>query len=458
MTPRFSTTLLRTQADQRLVELVQAGHEAAFTAIVERYRPQLHRYARRMLPESRVEDAVQQALMQAWRALQDGKDVRQLRPWLYTIVHNASVNQLRQGVFDYRELLDTVQGDDDPSEDVERLAVIRQTLAAVAALPERQRDALLAVVVAGRPQAQVAVEMGLTENGLRQLLFRARTTLRNAATAITPLPLLAWAARAPQSGGGLGGRIGEAAAGAGAVAGGAHVLQTGTALIVAGTLAVGGATALRTPHPATASRTSTLAAVKADPAAAPVGLRARHTHAASRPASHPAATKRHASAAPTRVLLAGGHGFRVAPLPTVSVAAPPEIVTPAPEPQPVAEPTPAPATTAPALAALPATPTAGPTPTSSGHDNGGGADHGSGTTNSSSGSSGDHHDGGGGGGNDGGGSGSSDGGSGSTQSAPASGGDSHSGPGSSGSGSSGSSGSSSSTTSSSDSHSGSSGG
>src|SRR5205823_7512522 len=143
------------------------------------------------------------------------------------------------------------------------------------------------VVVAGRPQAQVAVEMGLTENGLRQLLFRARSTLRSAATAITPLPLLAWAARAPQSGGaGLGTRIGEAAAGAGAVAGGAHVLQTGTALIVAGTLAVGGATALESPHSASAQHTTTLAAVvKADPASAPVRLHARRTHVASRPAS-----------------------------------------------------------------------------------------------------------------------------------------------------------------------------
>src|SRR3954454_11576892 len=320
MTPRFSTTLLRAQSDQRLVELMHAGHEAAFTTIVERYRPQLQRYARRMLPESRCEDAVQQAFLQAWRALQDGKDVRQLRPWLYTIVHNASVNQLRQGVFDYRELLDTVQGNDDPSEDVERLAVMRQTLAAVAALPERQRDALLAVVVAGRPQAQVASEMGLTENGLRQLLFRARSTLRNAATAITPLPLLVWAARAPQSGG-VGSRIGEAAAGAGAVAGGAHVLQTGTALIVAGTLAVGGATALETPHSATAHRTTTLAAaVRADPAATPGRLRARRTHAGSRTASTPASTHRHASASPNPVLLAGGHGFRVAPLPAVTVA------------------------------------------------------------------------------------------------------------------------------------------
>src|SRR4051812_9298420 len=135
MTPRFSTSLLRAQSDQRLLELVTAGHEAAFTTIVERYRPQLERYARRMLPEGRCEDAVQQGLMQAWRALQDGKQVRQLRPWLYTIVHNAAINQLRQGVFDYRELLDSVQGHEDPSADVEMRAVMRQTLTAVAALP-----------------------------------------------------------------------------------------------------------------------------------------------------------------------------------------------------------------------------------------------------------------------------------------------------------------------------------
>src|SRR3954471_8772210 len=238
MTPRVSTALLRTQSDQRLLELMQAGHEAAFEAIVERYRAQLHRYARRMLPEGRCEDAVQQGLMQAWRALQEGKEVRQLRPWLYAIVHNAAVNQLRQGVFDYSELLDTVQGSDDPEADVERRSVMRQTLTAVAALPDRQRDALLAVVVEGRPQAQVALEMGLTENGLRQLLFRARTTLRTAASAITPLPMLDWLLR----GGGvtapsLGDHVAEATVGAGAAAGGAHALGAGTALFVAGTLA-----------------------------------------------------------------------------------------------------------------------------------------------------------------------------------------------------------------------------
>src|SRR3954452_7975072 len=310
MTPRVSTTLLRTQSDQRLLELVQAGHEAAFEAIVERYRSQLHRYARRMLPEGRCEDAVQQGLMQAWRALQDGKEVRQLRPWLYAIVHNAAVNQLRQGVFDYRELLDTVEGNDDPEADVQMRSIIRQTLSAVAALPERQRDALLAVVVAGRPQSQVALAMGLPENGLRQLLFRARTAVRTAATAVTPLPLLTWVLRAGHSAG-VGTRIGEAAAGGAAVAGGAHVLQTGTALIVAGTLAVGGATALKNPHSASADRTPAVAAVPADATARPVSLheRAQRTRSARRAA---AVQRSRRKARHARILLASGQGFRVA--------------------------------------------------------------------------------------------------------------------------------------------------
>ena len=69
MAPLLSTTLLRTQTDRRLVQLVQAGHEPAFTAIVERYRPQLQRYCRRILPEGRCDDALQQAFLQAWRAL-----------------------------------------------------------------------------------------------------------------------------------------------------------------------------------------------------------------------------------------------------------------------------------------------------------------------------------------------------------------------------------------------------
>ena len=45
--PSPSTVLLRTQSDERLVELARGGHERAFEAMVERYRGPLLRAARR---------------------------------------------------------------------------------------------------------------------------------------------------------------------------------------------------------------------------------------------------------------------------------------------------------------------------------------------------------------------------------------------------------------------------
>src|SRR3954447_7643107 len=102
--PSPSLTLLRTQSDDRLVALARVGHERAFEAIVERYRRPLLRAARRVLPEARAEDALQQALVAAWRGLRRGDEVRELRPWLYRIVHNTALNQLRVSGYDYEEL------------------------------------------------------------------------------------------------------------------------------------------------------------------------------------------------------------------------------------------------------------------------------------------------------------------------------------------------------------------
>ena len=69
---------------------------------------------------------------------------------------------------------------------MERRAVVRQTLTGLAALPERQREALLRIAVEGRTQEEVARELGVTEGAVRQLVHRARLTLRAAATAVDP--------------------------------------------------------------------------------------------------------------------------------------------------------------------------------------------------------------------------------------------------------------------------------
>ena len=59
--------------------------------IVERYRPELLVFARRLSSEGRGEDIVQQAFLSAFAALRSGTEVRHLRGWLYRIVRNAAV-------------------------------------------------------------------------------------------------------------------------------------------------------------------------------------------------------------------------------------------------------------------------------------------------------------------------------------------------------------------------------
>src|SRR4051794_17412609 len=89
------SSLLRLQSDDRLVALIRDGHDPAFSAVVDRYRPELLRYGARLVGESRAEDVLQQAFLNAHMALLSNQSEIQLRPWLYRIVHNAGLNVLR---------------------------------------------------------------------------------------------------------------------------------------------------------------------------------------------------------------------------------------------------------------------------------------------------------------------------------------------------------------------------
>src|SRR4051794_28850403 len=158
----LTTTLLRTQSDERLVALAAAGHERAFEAIVERHRRPIMRHCRRYLPEARAEDAVQQVFLSAWAALGAGTPVRDLPAWLHRIARNTALNAVQRQGYDYDELRDSLRAPaGDPGDDLERRQVIKRTLAGVAALPENQREALLRTALAGDSRADIAREMGL---------------------------------------------------------------------------------------------------------------------------------------------------------------------------------------------------------------------------------------------------------------------------------------------------------
>ena len=87
--------VLSTQSDERLVDLVRAGSDPAFEAIVERYRRALMRYVSRLLPPERAEDVVQQSFVKAYEAMHRDSAELNLRPWLYRIAHNGALNALR---------------------------------------------------------------------------------------------------------------------------------------------------------------------------------------------------------------------------------------------------------------------------------------------------------------------------------------------------------------------------
>src|ERR671935_1372526 len=86
-----------TAQDQELLEAAKAGGEDAFRRIVEQHRGELHAHCYRMLGSVHdAEDALQEALLRAWRGLPRFEGRSSLRSWLYTITTNASLKAIQR--------------------------------------------------------------------------------------------------------------------------------------------------------------------------------------------------------------------------------------------------------------------------------------------------------------------------------------------------------------------------
>jgi RNA polymerase sigma factor (sigma-70 family) len=239
--PRLSPAALRGQSDDRLVALARAGDDGAFAAIDARYRKPLVRYCSRLVGADAAEDAVQQTFIQAVSTLRD--DVRDLalRPWLYRVAHNTAL-KMRARSLTTVELEEGALASDAGIERVlERRDEMRDLVTRVRALPDRQREALVAVAVDGRAVDDVAGELDLSRSAVHQLLHRARVGLRERLGALVPLGVL----RLLRLGGGGGAAADGPSAGLAAVPAG----QLAVGLLAAGGLALGG-TAVHHAHSA----------------------------------------------------------------------------------------------------------------------------------------------------------------------------------------------------------------
>lgn len=236
----FVGPAMRTQPDRRLVTLVHEGYEVAFEEIVRRYGRPLGRYAASIVG-GRSEDVLQDAFAKALPALQREDGEIDLRPWLFRIVRNTALNELRDSPPSPELLAEALAGGLDPADELERREELADLTKRLQALPEPQRAAIVMRELEGLGHEEIAAALGLTDGGARQAIYRARQALRDSAGMLLPLPLVRFlvdhGGEAVGAGAGASGAI---AAGASAGGPSAGVLKLGVlAAVLAGSVGAG---------------------------------------------------------------------------------------------------------------------------------------------------------------------------------------------------------------------------
>jgi RNA polymerase sigma factor (sigma-70 family) len=237
----FLGPALRAQPDRRLVKLVREGYETAFEEIVRRYRKPLDRFAAAFVG-GRSEDVTQDAFSKALLALRGTTTEIELKPWLYRIVRNTALNDLRDGPPATEELGEAIAGGRSAAVEAERREEIAELMERLRALPEPQRAAIVMRELEGLSHEEIAAALGVSGGAARQAIYRARLTLRDGLGMLVPLPLLRMLFDHGAEAAGAGAGAAVAATGAASAAGGGGATLGGIG--AAGALKVGVATAL----------------------------------------------------------------------------------------------------------------------------------------------------------------------------------------------------------------------
>jgi RNA polymerase sigma factor (sigma-70 family) len=169
----------RLLSDERLTRRAVGGDERAFAAIFRRYHQSLYRFCLAIVgnPED-AQDALQNTMIKVLRALPGEKRKIELKPWLYRIAHNESIDLLRRRRETTELDVEEVAPGYGLSENVETRERLRGLLADLRELPDRQREVLVMRELSGLDFGEIGAALETTGAVARQTLYEARQSLR----------------------------------------------------------------------------------------------------------------------------------------------------------------------------------------------------------------------------------------------------------------------------------------
>ncbi|MFD0357728.1 RNA polymerase sigma factor [Streptomyces sp. NPDC127110] len=170
--------------DDRLIKAAQDGDVTSLTTVVLESQPHVRKFALSLCSSPQdAEDAAQEALIILYRKIGTLRATGALASWMFRIVRNECLRQVRLLVARNDDGLDAPDAPDSSAEPSAEEAVLRgleaeRIAAAVSALPRDQRQVLIMRDVQGLPGKAVADALGLSTAAMKSRLHRARATLR----------------------------------------------------------------------------------------------------------------------------------------------------------------------------------------------------------------------------------------------------------------------------------------
>lgn len=173
-------------ADDALVTAARRGDGSSFDVLVRHHTRRMYRVALRILGDPvEAEDAVQDAWVSAWRSLDTFRNESAVSTWLYRIVTNSALAQVRRRrpTTSLDTADDALAGrlsdprGDTPEKQAVRSEEVRRVHRAIASLEPSQRAPLVLRELEGLSYEEVAAVLDVNVAALRSRLHRARVAL-----------------------------------------------------------------------------------------------------------------------------------------------------------------------------------------------------------------------------------------------------------------------------------------